>query len=380
MTEAMTKAWRIGLAALAAGLIGAGAAPALMPAADGQALAQAVAQRDARIPFTQAEVGSLDGRNFAISWTAPAWAGEVEVWARDTLAPSTTERLVGRGGPSGQISAAGLPPADRWYFELRPQQGTPLLVADRSLHLASAPNFRDVGGYRTRDGRWVRMGLIFRSDELDRLSDADLAKIARLAPALVVDLRTEGERTRGPDRLPPGAEPMVADVAADAPPSMAAFAKITSADQADQFLINATRQFVSLPSAKTAYSRLFQRLETEAGPVVYHCSAGKDRTGWATAVLLTALGVSRQTVTADYLASNGYLVEKNRAMFAAMPPGAAAKLEPVFTVRQADLDAAFDEVSLRYGTFDAYLRRGLGLDAAALERLRSRLLVGAPSN
>lgn len=379
MSKAMTKAWRAGLAALAAGLIGLGAAPALAPAIGGAAQAQPAAQRDARIPFTQAEVSSLDGKSFAISWTAPAWAGVVQVWARDTLAPSSAERLVGQGAASGQVNVAGLPPADRWYFELRPQQGTPLLVADRSLHLTSAPNFRDAGGYRTLDGRWVRIGLVFRSDELDRLTDADLAKVARLAPALVVDLRTQAERAHGPDRLPPGAEPMVADVAADSPPAAAALAKITTADQADQFLLTATRGFVTLPSAKTAYSHLFQRIESENGPVVYHCSAGKDRTGWATAVLLTALGVPRQTVTADYLASNGYLVEKNRAIFAGMPPGMAAKLEPVFTVRQADLDAAFDQVSLHYGTFDAYLRKALGLDPAALARLRDRLLAGAPS-
>jgi protein-tyrosine phosphatase len=378
MTTAFEKPWRLGLAAVAAGLLGLGAPSAFAPVARAQAPAAAAAVQAAHIPFTQAEVTSLDGRTFAISWTAPASAGPVSVYARTTLEPSGADRLVGRGGASGQITVADLPPADRWYFELRPARGEALATADRSLHLTSAPNFRDVGGYRTRDGRWVRMGLIFRSDELDRLSDADLAKIARLAPALVVDLRTQAERTRGPDRLPPGAEPMVADVAADAPPAAAVLAKITTADQADQFLLTATRQFVSLPSAKSAYNRLFARLQTEPGAVVYHCSAGKDRTGWATAVLLTALGVPRQTVTADYLASNGYLVDKNRAMFAAMPPGTAARLEPIFTVREADLDAAFDEVALRYGGFDNYLRRGLGLDDAALARLRERYLAGSP--
>jgi protein-tyrosine phosphatase len=112
--------------------------------------------------------------------------------------------------------------------------------------------------------------------------------------------------------------------------------------------------------------------------VVYHCSAGKDRTGWATAVLLTALGASRETVMADYLASNGYLVEKNKAMFSAMPAATAAKLQPVFTVRAAYLQAAFDEVDRRYGSFDHYLGEGLGLDDAALARLRARFLAGAP--
>jgi protein-tyrosine phosphatase len=302
----------------------------------------------------------------------------VEVLAQPAVGPaqSAARREVGTGGASGHLTVSGLPGAARWYFELRPAHGAPLVVADRSLHLATAPNFRDVGGYRTSDGRWVRMGLVYRSDELDRLSDADLAKIAVLAPAVIVDLRRDVERQRGPDRVPPGAAPLVADVDADAPPS--GMSKLSTADDAAAYLIRANQQFVALPSAKAAYGRLFVRIETER--VVYHCSAGKDRTGWATAVLLTALGVPRQTVMADYLASNTYLAEKNRAMFAAMPAGSADRLGPVFDARAAYLDAAFAEVDRRYGSFDRYLREGLGLDHAAIERLRARLLVGAPSS
>ncbi|HEX4181216.1 MAG TPA: tyrosine-protein phosphatase [Caulobacteraceae bacterium] len=365
------KTRRFGLALIAAAVFGWGLAPM------GPAVAEPAAARARAIPFTQAEVTSTDGRVFTVTWTAPARAGEVRVFARATPAASGAEgRLVGQGGADGHVTVSGLPAADRWYFELRPAHGASLVTADRGLHLPTAPNFRDVGGYRTADGRWVRMGLAYRSDQLDRLSDADLAKLARLAPALVVDLRTDAERARGLDRTPPGAEHMIADVAADAPPS--GLSKISSPDEAAAFLVRANRQFVSLPSAKDAYSRLFARLQAPSGAAVYHCSAGKDRTGWATAVLLTALGVPRQTVMADYLASNGYLVEKNRAMFSAMPPATAANLEPVFTVRAAYLNAAFEEVDRRYGSFDRYLKDGLGLDDAALARLRARFLMGAP--
>ena len=375
------RLWRGGLAAIAAVLVGLlGAAPPR------PSLAESAAVRLQSIPFIQAQVTSRDGGHaFVIAWAAPSSAGPVRVYARALLSadgPEGKGRLVGHGGAVGQITVADLPPADRWYFELRAAHGAPLTTADRGLHLATAPNFRDIGGYRTVDGRWVRMGLVFRSDELDRLSEADLAKLGRLAPALVVDLRTQPERTRGPDRLPPGAEPMVADVAADAPPSQG-ISKISTADEAADFLVRANQQFVSLPSAKDAYTRLFGRLQgppagAKAGAVVYHCSAGKDRTGWATAVLLSALGVPRETVMADYLASNGYLVEKNRAMFSAMPADMAAKLQPVFTVRAAYLQAGFDEADRRYGSFDQYLKEGLGLDSAALARLRARFLAGAP--
>jgi protein-tyrosine phosphatase len=367
------KAWRLALTILATAL--AGAAAPIQPA-----LARPAAVAAARIPFTQAEATGVDGgAAFLLAWAAPAGAGPVRVFARTSPGADGPARLVGHGGATGHIKVSGLPPADRWYFDLKPAHGADLVTADRALHLATAPNFRDVGGYRTADGRWVRMGLVYRSDQLDRLSDADLARIGRLSPALVVDLRTEAERKRGPDRLPPGAAPMIADVAADAPPS-GGISRISSPNDAADFLIRANQQFVALPSAKDAYTRLFAKLQSEGGPDVYHCSAGKDRTGWATAVLLTALSVPRETVMADYLASNGYLVEKNRAMFSAMPARQAANLEPVFTVRAAYLNAAFDEVDKRYGSFDRYLKEGLGLDDAALARLKARFLAGAPAS
>jgi protein-tyrosine phosphatase len=352
-------------------------APALASPLRG--LAQPIAPQ--QIPFRRADVLTHDGKAFVVSWSAPSAAGQVAVYARTTpdLDSSTAPaRRVGQAGPSGELHVVDLPSATRWYFELRPERGAPLVVADRSLHLRSAPNFRDVGGYRTSDGRWVRMGVAYRSDQLDRLSDADLAKIASLNPALIVDLRTDAERRSGPDRLPPTASPLVADVMASSPPDMAAIMRATGPQDSIAFLTQANRQFVSGASALGAYGVLMSRLDRSKGVVVYHCTAGKDRTGWASAVLLTILGVPRATVMADYLASNAYLADKNKAMFSVLPSDRAAILEPVMTVRPAYLDAAFAEVKARYGSFDRYLSEGLGLDAAALAQLRSRFLVGAP--
>jgi protein-tyrosine phosphatase len=379
MHRSRTSGWRAGLAGLAIAVLSLGAAGVtLAPTAPAAAARTHLAV--GRIPFTRADAESADGRSFTIAWSAEPGAGPVVVYARSTPqpdGPGGAGRLVGRGASTGRLSVTDLPPSDRWYFELRPAHGEPLVTADRSLHLATAPNFRDIGGYRTRDGRWVKVGLVYRSDELDRLSDADLAKLGRLAPALDVDLRSAGERQRGPDRLPAGAELLVADVIGDAGPNATTMAKINSPDAAADFLVTANRQFVSLPSARDAYGSLFARLQGPGGPIVYHCSAGKDRTGWATAVLLSALGVPRSTVMADYLASNGYLAEKNQAAFSRMPAASVANLTPIFTVRAAYLDAAFEEVDRSYGSFDRYLRVGLGIDDKALARLKARFLAGA---
>lgn len=253
---------------------------------------------------------------------------------------------------------------------------------ERSL-LETAPNFRDIGGYRTKDGHTVKRGVIYRSDQLDRLSDADLARMGELGIRLVVDLRTRTERLREPDRIPDGAGVLVLDVAADASGSLGGdMRKAQSAiatGKGAELLVSANRDFVSLPSARKAYGSLLHRLARSKETVlVYHCTAGKDRTGWATAVILTLLGVPREVVTADYLASNRALARKNAAIMAAIQkangPLNPALLEPVLTVRPEYLQSAFDEVTRRYGSFDNYLRKGLGVSDAEVAAIRRHLL------
>ena len=361
-------------AGVAAVLASLGAAQMLAPA-------PAFAQTQGIIPFTRAEVSSTDGHAFNVSWTAPAQAGDVDLYVSDTLDPDGALKApskVGQGAATGALIIRDLLPGRRWYFELQPSHGADLVIADRDLLLKSAPNFRDVGGYRTVDGRWVRMGLAYRSDQLNRLTEEDLATIQRLAPSLVIDLRTQAERQTGPDRLPNGAMAQVEDVLGDTPLISSALKAAKAPETTAAWMTQVNRTLVASPAARAAYSRLFTSDLITPATVVYHCTAGKDRTGWASAVLLTLLGVPRETVFADYLASNRFLVDKNKAAYGAMSPSAAQIIEPALTVRSAYLEAAFDEVDRRYGSFAGYLKTGLGLDAAALERLRARYLAGRP--
>lgn len=85
--------------------------------------------------------------------------------------------LVAVGLGAGRVTVANLPNEPRWYFEMVPDRGDPLIIADRSLHLATAANLRDAGGYRTADGKWVRMELAYRSNGLEHLTDGELAQI-----------------------------------------------------------------------------------------------------------------------------------------------------------------------------------------------------------
>ncbi|GLW70291.1 protein-tyrosine-phosphatase [Kitasatospora phosalacinea] len=338
------------------------AAPALA------APSAAPAQHSARaVPFTAATAAQQADGAFTLSWTAPG-ARHVTVYAGTDRDHVAHRRAVASGAGSATVTVSGLGAADRWYFELVPDRGAPLVVADRSLHLASAPNFRDLGGYRTADGRWVELGRVYRSDDLSELTDQDLAKLHRLGIRTVLDLRTPAEQQAAPDRLPAGARSVSANVLGTADTGQF---DVSSPQAAVDAMIAGERTMVSADSARAAYAQLLDAAAGR-GAVLFHCTAGKDRTGWGAAALLTALGVPQETVRADYLASNTYRARANAAVLAQLPPARQAVYRPLLEVRPEYLAAGFDEVEARYGGFDAYLE-DLGVDA---RQLRRNLLVG----
>lgn len=336
------------------------------------------------IRFAAASAEKDADGNYRVTWQAPA-ARHVRVHAGTDPAGSLSSPAAAVGGANGSVIISGLDVGKRWYFTLAPDRGEPLTIADRALHLATAPNFRDIGGYRTADGQWVKSGLIFRSDQLNRLNDRDLAAIDALGPSLVVDLRTQSERDREPDRIPPRGRALILDVAADASGSLGGDIRkaeaAIAAGKGAEMLIDANRDFVSRPSARAAYGELLRRLiDGGQEPLIYHCTAGKDRTGWATAMLLALLGVPRETVMADYLRSNTYLQAKNEATMKLLATSGEginpAFLEPVLTVRPEYLQSAFDEVDRTYGSMEAYAREGLGLSDLDIAILRRKYLSG----
>jgi protein-tyrosine phosphatase len=258
------------------------------------------------------------------------------------------------------------------------------VTATRELRIATLPNLRDIGGLPTADGGRVRTGLLFRSTDLSRLDDDGAAALAGLGIRTVFDLRTAGERTGRPDRLPPGSEHVVLDVLRDSramtPADMepvladpANAATILGNGRAEQFFVDAYREFVELPSARVAYAGLFAELaRPERRPALVHCTTGKDRTGWAVAALLLTLGVPEELVLEEYLRSGPVmeaLFAPHLAAFAAMG-GDPALLRPLVDVRPAYLEAALATVRERHGSLDDYLADGLGVDAATRAALR----------
>ena len=255
----------------------------------------------------------------------------------------------------------------------------------RSLGLVGAPNARDLGGLAGADGRTVRSGLVFRAPALGRLTDADVAALRRLGLTDLLDLRHGSEiEIAPPDRLPAG--PQVAHIPIF-DPAHPVFTYVSAVllgrdlDRHAQLAVEGTpgamlaiyRWFVAAPLARTAFGTAMRRIAAATGPLLFHCSAGKDRTGWLSAVLLTTLGVDRAAITEDYLLAAGDL-EKTLDALNARRGVPAEVVRPLLDVTPDYLDAAFGQVEAEYGSFDAYLRDGLGLHDDELAALRARLL------
>ncbi|MER7733349.1 tyrosine-protein phosphatase [Streptomyces erythrochromogenes] len=317
------------------------------------------------IPFTEATVTAGADGSFTLEWKAPT-GKRVEIRANG--------KVVAKGGAQGRAVVTGLPAADRQWFDFTPQRGQGLRLADRLVKLEGTANFRDAGGYRTATGQWVKMGEVYRSDALNKLTPADLAKLRRLHIRTVFDLRMEDERTKDADKVPAGAAYVVADVFAGS----GSFQTMPrTPEEAVRAMVDAERAMVSGAGGKKAYAQVLDGIERDrARSVLFHCTAGKDRTGWANAALLTALGVPRQTVEADYLASNDYRKAANDAILSHLPAQQAAVYKPLLDVRPEYLNAGYDEVRTTYGSFDRYLEDGLGIDARELKQLKKDLLVG----
>lgn len=272
-------------------------------------------------------------------------------------------------------------------------------AADREVAVEGIINLRDLGGVRTVDGTVLRPGLVHRSGHLGSLvaeerpeggrhaAPPDLGSFEATGIRAVYDLRTVAEVTRSPDRVPEAVDVVHLDVLADATSSIAAHLEEIFADPSSATRVFADgvverhyeqtyRNLVNLDSARVAYRRLFEELAGAEHPVLFHCTAGKDRTGWAAAALLTLLGVDRRTVTEDFLHSNGPVLEGFApllAQFAEMG-GDPSLLEPAFLVQRSYLDAAFDAVEVAHGSVERYVREGLGVPTEAVEALRARLL------
>ena len=273
-------------------------------------------------------------------------------------------------------------PAMRVYFRLVTNKGERITVAERRLPLQGAFNFRDLGGYETKDGRVVKWGKLYRSEELAGLTEEDIRYIHNSGLKTVCDYRTDFEVNHKPN-------PEMQDVRQFSLPVMQDLAKdlnineffrlgdLSVLGKPGEYLVQMNRDFVTGNEAFVTFLELIQ--DASNLPLLNHCTAGKDRTGFASALLLLLLGVPEETVMQDYLLSNGFREQLNEKIMAFLgaqlqDETSIAILSAMFEARVEYLQAAFDEIHNVYGSVDQYAEKGIGLTKEKLDNLRDLLL------
>ena len=244
------------------------------------------------------------------------------------------------------------------------------------VRLASADNFRDVTGpgYVTAAGEPLRSGVFYRSNEL-QLVDDDTHALRRLGVGTIYDLRDGHEVEAHPDVEVPGATWQHVEVVGIPPGAGAA---LPDAAAALALMNEIYGRFVTDPACRLSFATLLRGLATSATPQLFHCTAGKDRTGWAAALVLHVAGVAPEVVEADYLLTNERSAgtrEKYLGLVAEhLGADRVPTFEPTMVADPAYLRAAQSAAEATYGGLDGYLRDGLGLSDDELVALRARLV------
>lgn len=246
-------------------------------------------------------------------------------------------------------------------------------------------NFRDVGGGSTSDGRRVRTGRLFRSGHLGGASDEDLARLADFGIRTVIDFRGPQDLDAdGSGRLPPGARLVRIPIRDPASATdirdllyrsdAAGLERILGGGGAERMMCQAAAGLVTDRCAE--FGALLRGVAAlHPLPALMHCSAGKDRTGWAASLVLLVLGVAEDDVIEHYLLSNVHRREENEQLLASPRDGMDPEwIRPFLEVRADYARAALDAATERFGSFEAYVQVGLGIDPPTLDLLRAELL------
>ncbi|MDJ0879115.1 MAG: tyrosine-protein phosphatase [Halieaceae bacterium] len=271
----------------------------------------------------------------------------------------------------------------RHYFYLEAESGEAAVLAERQLPLEGAPNFRDLGGYETYDGRRTKWGRLYRSSKLSDLSDADLQRVHRLGITLVCDFRQLLEQELEPSRLSLGHPSQHASLPVT-PGSLKSFldelqSGVIAVDDSAKLMQEINRELVSHQMPQ--YAEMFRLLLLEDQQILIHCASGKDRTGFGAALILDVLGVEEDRIVEDYLLTNKYLaLEENIEQLSQVvadqsgEPVPREVLEPLLQVRPEYIAACFEEIRKRYDSKEHFFETALNLDEDKLAILRERYL------
>jgi len=247
----------------------------------------------------------------------------------------------------------------------------------KQIKLQGAVNVRDLGGYRTKDGKTIKKHKLLRSAALGTLTKADTKKLVQTYHlATDIDLRTDGEAKESPDVKIKGVKYRF-------DPVMHNFSKIGKTESGEQVMTHTYRQFVTTKDARKAYHNLFEQLlhNPKNKAVLWHCSAGKDRAGMGSVLVLSALGVDRKTINHDFMLSNKFRASVNKQHLAALTAKGVSKKsldykrkKAMDAVKMAYINTSYKLIKKDYGSMNNFLHKGIGLTNSDITKLRKMYL------
>ena len=245
--------------------------------------------------------------------------------------------------------------------------------AKRAVTLEGASNFRDLGGYPTQNGQHVKWGHLYRSADISKLTDADLQVLGERHIATVCDLRGPDEIKTSPDRVPAGATWYNMPAGSENTRSSTAALMGSKSTNRDSMMI---AFYGRTDHLKAKYKPMFDQLLAlnDDKALLFHCTAGKDRTGVGAALILSALGVDRATILKDYAATNVYWKgNKEQVVQAMTKQGMDEKtVKSMLAANPAYLQSAFDAIDKQYGSMDKFLVQEMELTPEKLAQLRTK--------
>ena len=244
----------------------------------------------------------------------------------------------------------------------------------RNIMFEGATNFRDIGGYETSDGYNIKKGLVYRSDHLSNLTSGDLKIIKDLNIKTICDFRSDLELIENPSLFDELSLPKLLHIPIKTLGTQDLKELSSRDDITSQELANALEGHYVLyvNQHKEKYSTFLKNIAFEEIPIVFHCFAGKDRTGFAALLLLGLMGVKKETIIEDYLLTNKYY--KGPTSGSNWSDVISEKIKPLFEARAEYINAAFNEIQSRYKDIEEFVVKELNIDFNVIDRIKSKIL------
>ncbi len=247
-------------------------------------------------------------------------------------------------------------------------------ILDRYIELEGTSNFRDLGGYKTSNGSLIRKGIVFRSDNLSHLTSSDIEKVKRLGIKTVCDFRSDFEMQEFPSPFNNKSSPKLLHIpiktlGAQDLQELALREGVTSEELANELQLH---YVLYVNQHKKKYSKFLNTIAYGDIPLVFHCFAGKDRTGFGSLLFLGLMGVDKDTIIDDYLLTNNFY--KGPIQGSNWKDSISETLKPLFEARADYINAAFNEIYSRYEKLEDFVIEELNVDLKTIDLIKEKIL------